>query len=149
MMYVACAGEIIDVSQHKIKIRTNPDNEEYDAFMEGDGVFDIKKGDTGIFVGKLTGNAFVLEKVELRKLLDPLYQKNLLTNSSAMQLVPVLQDPFPKYFKSYADLEEVKLREIKEAEEKRKEEEEREEERRIAREEREVKKRVKENADKG
>lgn len=108
MRYIACAGEVLNVGYDKVKIKTFPDNEEIEVFISGDGILELKEGMQGIFVGKLSGQQFILENVELKKFLDPLYQRNLLNIASNMNLVEVVNDPFPAVFRNYFEYEEAK-----------------------------------------
>lgn len=113
MRYMACVGRIVAIKTDTVDIETTPDSELIEAFIKGDGIFDLEVGMQGVFVGTLSGGAFMLEKVEIKKFLDPLYQRNLLTVSSDINLVPVVGDPFPRVFKLYTEFE----KQIKEKEE--------------------------------
>jgi len=119
-MTVCIVGEILSVDKRDVVIRDRFTKEEIKAELIGDEVFEVQEGFEGLFVGSMFNNLITIKLVEIRKFLDPLYEKDLYDISGKFSFVPVLKDPFTdafiKFQEEEARREEERLRIIAEQE---------------------------------
>jgi hypothetical protein len=76
------------------------------ARMKGGDAFEVKTGDEGLFLGHmLRDGSFEVHRVERRKMINPMDEKDLFGASGRFTLVDVVDDPFTEAYKRYLDTE--------------------------------------------
>lgn len=67
--------------------------------ITGDDSLDIEIGETAIFVGTVLDSVFYARKVEIRKFLEPLYEKDLYEISGQYTIISVVDNPFAEVYR--------------------------------------------------
>lgn len=77
---------------------------EIQARARGEAVFGIQEGDEGLFQGLLiAGGIFEVHKLDRRKMLTPMYEKDLFGASGKFTLIEPMNDPFTEFYKLYLE----------------------------------------------
>lgn len=90
-------GEILDFKGNTILIKDSITGEIHDTTSHDDETFELKKGDSGIFIGNFEKGIPVINRYELKKFLDPMYEEDIIEMSGKI-IVELINDPFPKIY---------------------------------------------------
>jgi len=90
-------GEVISFKGNTILIKDSITGEIHDTTSHDDETFELEEGATGIFIGTFEKGIPVINKYELKKFLDPMYEDDLMEISGKI-IVELVNDPFPKIF---------------------------------------------------
>lgn len=100
-MIVCILGAIKEITGKLFVVCDQVTKEEIICEAQGDTLLEAKVGDTGVFVGHYYKGLIKINKVNVRKFLDPLYEDDLYDASGKFNLVPVINDPFTEAYLEY------------------------------------------------
>lgn len=110
---IACLlGTIKSIQNKNLIIEDILTEKEYNCEYVDDQILNLEVGVEGVFVGQFIDSTFRIRKVDLRKFLEPLYEKEIIEASGKYNLVPVLKDPFTETYLEF--LEKMKQEELTE-----------------------------------
>lgn len=104
-MVCATYATVTQVSlEEGIKLRDNLSGTEIPSRVRGEAAFELKVGDEGLFLGMLLPQGlFEVRRLDKRKMLDPMFEKDLFGASGRFTLIEPLDNPFTDAFLRYLD----------------------------------------------
>ena len=99
-MTVAFIGTVLNFESGFLIVRELTTNEQYKIKPGNDQTLELEVGHTAVFIGQLVSNEFKLISYDIRKLIDPMYEEDLL-NSSSNIVIDLVGDPFPEIFSNF------------------------------------------------
>lgn len=108
MIHICFFGKITEIKGTKAVIRVAESEDEVVVELGGNQSLELVNGDEGIFSGHIENKKVFVTKINLRKLVDPLYQEDLLRKGALLDVTGLIHNPFPKIYKDYLQYEEYK-----------------------------------------
>lgn len=93
-MTIVITGRIKSVGTDSVDIEDLETNKVYSCYVEGGQREGLKEGVTGLFLGYDGQNGLVVRKVNARKIIDPLYEEDLMRASTAIPTIALKNSPF-------------------------------------------------------
>ena len=107
-MTVVIVGELTKSEGGYLYIKDATNQEIIQTRALDDETLELDPGTTGVFMGEFQNGMPVISRYEIRKLIHPLYEEDLLGEAGKI-VVSLIDDPFPELF-------EAKLKELEELE---------------------------------
>ena len=103
-MTIVVLGKVLSRDLKNIVVEDFDTKEKLSLKLDQEGLDELKLGETAIFVGKKNISGIIeVSRIEPRKFLDPLYEDEVIENSS-FSLVELIDNPFEKEFQERAGL---------------------------------------------
>jgi hypothetical protein len=110
-MTIVIVGEIKERNARTLTILDAVTKEYHKVTAIDDDTLELPAGTTGLFIGESVGGELKITRKEIRKLLDPLYEEDLMGIAGKI-VVELIDDPFPELFAR----KEEELKELEESE---------------------------------
>lgn len=111
MIYICFYGQIEKIEGLKAFVKLFGDESSIWVQLNGNDSLELSIGDEGFFSGEIYNGQYLVSNINLRRLVDPLYQKDLLAEGALLSVIPLLNNPFPEVFKDYLKYENTKDKE--------------------------------------
>jgi hypothetical protein len=106
---IACiVGEIISIDKRNLKVQDFRTKEIYECEADNSIALDLRVGDNGVFIGQYVNGTLSVNKIEIRKFLDPLYESDLYDASGKFNIVAVINDPFTESYLEFLERQREK-----------------------------------------
>lgn len=96
-------GKIVSIGNKVAEIEDTLTSQIYSCRTTGEEFLELKEGDEGVFLGEFYNNQLTIQKIEIRKFLDPLYEADLYDASGAFTMVSVIDDPFIDIYREFKE----------------------------------------------
>lgn len=93
-MIVCIVGTVTDVTGQGFSVEDKLTKEVFECTSNNSDFLDMDIGTEAIFVGRWYKGTLKVDRREIRKFLDPLYEQELLETAAFYTLVPIINDPF-------------------------------------------------------
>lgn len=104
MVIVATFAKVTKITLNNIHLQDHTTGAELEGRLVSGNVFDLKEGDSGLFVGHLLSSGVIqLKRTDKRTLLTPLQEKDLFEHSGKSTLGEVIANPFTDLFIQFKD----------------------------------------------
>jgi hypothetical protein len=99
---VAFIGTVCGFNNGLLEVQELTTNEKYKIIPGNDLTLELEIGKTAVFMGTLNKGQLTLISYDVRKLIDPMYEEDLLNASSNIS-ISLVNDPFPQIFNSFIE----------------------------------------------
>ena len=99
-MIFCLVGKVTKVDGQSIFIEETPSSETFKMVWTGRDDISTCVGETGIFYGELLQQEFLVKRLDVRKLLIPLWENDIIDNAITA-IIELDKDPFEEMFKQY------------------------------------------------
>lgn len=99
-MIFCLVGKVTRVDTTTLFIEEIPSSEVFKMTWTGREDISNAQGETGIFYGEYSNQEFLVKRVDIRKLLTPLWENDIVDNAITA-IIGLEKDPFEGLFKQY------------------------------------------------
>ncbi len=124
-MTCVIAGEVLDVGPNSVQVRDVLTEDVYEILLQREEILKLDKGTHGFFVGELRYGKITARKVDIRKFLQPLHERDIMELSAKYIQVEIVDNPFDELYAEHIlterpltskEAQEAKIRESADAE---------------------------------